>query len=417
MLYSLKYNHFLILFFIFNFLLQLFFFFPGFISQIQIDQLEQALHGGWSDWQSTGFTAFVALLYKIKKHPGIVFFVSLSCLWVSLYRFSKKSEHKLAPFSFAMVAWLPWVIEYSMQLGKDSFVAHVFLLGLSFIDNQKCRYSKWFILLWSVFISILRYNSLLLVLPTIFILNTKRRSAVAISLLVVGIVVGWNIYVPAEKTYPLQYVLLHDLTAIECATNQKIIPDSFVRNPTKQHCERYDPTNGDALFFQSNSPLIHTRVRSGLNNLGMIWFSAILRHPAIYLEHRSKGFIELLSHPHEQWRTWGIVENNWSWHLLFPQISDFFANYWRINENSFFISFWPPIVLLILIAALLRYKGRAKNDILSSALFGSILYIIGFFFLGVVTDGRYLYPVVLMTPVLIINVLFKPRHKYKPAEF
>jgi hypothetical protein len=101
----------------------------------------------------------------------------------------------------------------------------------------------------------------------------------------------------AHNHFPTYKLKLLDIVGISKLSKENLLPKDILFNPNKDYdtlLAEYTSATIDDIYWRSKRPIIH-EPNDELNRSVLIaWINAIKKHPAFYIQNRTKGFLNYL---------------------------------------------------------------------------------------------------------------------------
>jgi len=213
----------------------------------------------------------------------------------------------------------------------------------------------------------------------------------ALSFLLTQIVFyGW---LGAVRQHVHQAIVVFDLGGLTALTGQNHFPVSWTADEErrlKQEC--YDPSQWDGYWRLPPCPFVMQTLEQkklfGSRELMRSWLDAIAGNPLAYLRHRAGHFIALLTAGARTMalESWAIVNPK-------PYPSDRLRPVIALNaalKSTPLFSLWTWFALnLLLLIPAWRLRGAALGNFAWSVSASATVYTLAFFVIGVASDFRY----------------------------
>lgn len=417
-------------------------FYPGFMSPDSIAQLTQARSGAFTDWHPPLMSWLWAFFDRLVPGPigmlllhSIVFWSSLG-LWMMLI--APKWPAIGRCLAVLVVGLFPSVFAPLGTVWKDSAMVAACMLGCALLllaERKRSLVALLFGLLALWYAIAVRYNAVVAVLPLVVYASKefyrqrllspalwRWRDLVAVSAIAVGVMALMLVADSAvthrltrgKSNYPVQQILIHDLTAISIETGSVLVPERFFESEplAVSDLEKiYSPRTVVPLFCCDDS-VARLKTRAGPNvisGLQHTWLDAVLAHPMAYFRHRIQVLGRMLGitekdvcYPYQQ----GIVQNNLG--VVYEETAfqhTFFKGLWRIR-NGFFRA-WTYMAVLAISVTLMIWKRAtllsASRLPLAIAISG-LLYGLAYLFIGTSCDFRMHYWTAAVAVLLVVSL-------------
>jgi len=403
------------------FLINLALFWPGVMTPDSGSQYQQALSGVYSDHHPPMMSFLWHYLAKIYPGPGLIYFLQLTLLYLSLFItlkttsiFTNFKKRPVLLFLIFFIPWWPQILLYAMQIQKDNFFAFSFFLVAAILANFTLteRKIKWPVIL--VLIILIIYGSsvkyqaqfcapiLLTWLSFLLRRSNKLLPKVLMTILVIigilsGIHVINKILVPeSQKSYSWQYVKLYDLAAISIGSEEDLIPGF---NKTKYYSfnalkQKFQASAVDPYIFPEDSILKKSSVPLERDQLWMAWARAVTKHPFLYLKHRARNFGYCLMSRvgfefFQQFLTHVVDSKSVIFAIIYPIMG---------LLGYIFLSQFPVVILGIayFMASIIYWRKSKVAPIIFGFTSIAMLMLVIIFFMSMAGTPRYIYVSVVM---------------------
>lgn len=297
--------------------LAIFIFQPGYLNADAVDQLSQARSGQYSDWHPPVMSWVWSLLDKIAPGALGMFILQVILFWSGLGLLAAFVTPK--PFNQILIVLLGFYPPLFMLLSaviKDILMAAVFLFGFATLlwAGRLRSLTLFFISLFLIMFGMLtRHNAILVAVPLFLyagfiFMDLKPIKIAHLTPLWLGLTTGafffaaafllgrvWSGSITKIESYPIQQIMVHDLTAITLRLKTDFIPDYLAASeqPSMGDLRRiYNIRSLKNLFWPDFTP-IHFKLLTDpaqVKDLTNIWVQTVTEHPRAYLEHRWKVF-------------------------------------------------------------------------------------------------------------------------------
>jgi hypothetical protein len=249
--------------------------------------------------------------------------------------------------------------------------------------------------------------------------TTSGALALASMLLTSAAVGAFNRFAAhAERDFPIQTTLIHDLAGISVQTDHSLIPtyaDPGFDLPLMK--QRYSPRTGDPLMFYPGQPDIQiTNDRRQAEELKILWERSVLRYPRAYLQHRFASFTYLIGI--EQPLTFQLfqLDTDLTMHKSYPRLAEInlsnpdnaAVTYYRqtlipaLQDTPIFRGYAYDLVILSGIGLALYRRRKLQDPLIVALGSGALLHQALLFFAAPAALFRYLYPSVLTCLVILV---------------
>jgi hypothetical protein len=435
---------------LFGFGLTLWAFYPGMLSSDSIASLGEGRSGVIYDQNSAVMSYLLGWLDSIVTGTGLmlvlqaaVFWIAIGLLWRAVYRTSLVAGLAIVAFPF-----LPQILSQIPVIWKDVGMAIALLMTVALVFLAKKTGSKAALLLSPIFLFYgfaARLNSLPAVLPiamwsgfvavSLFQMRsgwTSTAVGVAYFVVMFGLVQIFNIAVTEGRTsYPVQFVLLHDLGAIAVATGEANFPDYVMQRENfsiDAVRARYMPTTIGGLVYANPDqpgdapPLAVTEDASKFRELRSTWWNAVTTNPLIYLTHRLKVFAQLIGISRSVTNQYCDVSYNPpEFRITENPAGRFLKGYFGIFRRPVMQTFFFRGFIWLSLCGFFGYvalKARLRRDwdfvfVLATS---ALLYTAAYFVTAPAADFRYIFwPAIASGLAIIFGIYLLRQEKAIPA--
>lgn len=413
----------------------IFIFQPGYLNADAVDQLGQARSGQYSDWHPPVMSWVWSLLDKVAPGALGMFLLQIILFWSGLGLLAAFVTHK--PFNQILIVLLGFFPPLFMLLSaviKDILMAASFLFGFALL--VWCgRKRSWLLfalgLVFITFAMLTRHNAILIAGPMflyagfIFIdltsLKTPRLSpfwagSIAGTLFFAAAFLLGNMWVGSItkiNLYPVQQIMVHDLTGISLRLKTDFLPDylAISEQPSMKDLRRIYNVRSLKNLYYPDFTKIHFRVLSEpelVDDLTSTWLRVIREHPRAYVEHRWNVLMAIMSisvpkscgpyyYETTIYKPKGYYGNNGGYYSDNPIVDQLFSRM-ELLRNSILYQNWLYVLFSICTVALslfaILFKPLKNKSLLYIALLlggGALMYAAANLFIGVSCDFRYYY--------------------------
>jgi hypothetical protein len=408
-------------------------FYPGLINFDTAEMLNQAVSGYCRDWHSPAIVVLWRVLNQLVPGPAALLGVGLALYSAGALYFAQLSAGRLLPCLgiFALLCLWPPLLNDLVVVGKDQLFATCFMLFIAFLlaALKEGRLGGG-TMLWLVPLLFaacaVRHDSAVLLIPGLALLfrlkwRWKTAGALALgSMLITLAVVGaFNRFVAhAERDFPIQTTLIHDLAGISAQTDHPLIPtyaDPGFDLPLMK--QRYSPRTGDPLMFYPGQPDIQiTNDKRQAEELKILWERSVLRYPRAYLQHRFASFTYLIGIEDPLTFQLFQLDTDLTMHHSYPHLADInlrnpdnaAVNAYRrtiipaLRDTLIFRGYAYDLVILLGIGLALYRRRKLQDQLIVALGSGALLHQAVLFFASPAALFRYLYPTVLTCLVILV---------------
>ncbi|MEN9562849.1 MAG: hypothetical protein RIR73_1093, partial [Chloroflexota bacterium] len=227
--------------------LTIFIFQPGYLNADAVDQLGQARSGQYSDWHPPVMSWVWSLLDKIAPGALGMFILQVILFWSGLGLLAAFVTPKpLKQILIVLIGFYPPLFMLLSAVIKDILMAASFLIGFAILlwAGRQRSLPLFFLSLFLIMFGMLtRHNAILIAAPLFLyagfiFLDLKPIKIVPLSPLWLGLTIGafffalafllgraWSGSITRIESYPIQQIMVHDLTAITLRLKTDFIPD------------------------------------------------------------------------------------------------------------------------------------------------------------------------------------------------
>ncbi len=434
------------------------FFFPGLGDGDTETIILDALTGNYRTWHSA-FLEFL-LHEAIKALPrlrpyDILFLAAMAQYWAAhgiVARVYMLGLWRQCLFVVMSGFFLPAFL-LMLSMNKDSLLCASLLLSYSLLLLAECAHSKvkktLFCAIASVFLFVAtseRHNVFFATIPFCFwlvsILSHTFRLlparlgrahslifavlgiALTISLCIIVDVIE-NKFLNSVDGHPVQMLLTWDLVSISALSGDVCFPDNYANRgvPRLSYLKSlYCEYCADTIFFWQGDvpllPLVHTQIE--LHGLEQSWLHATFKHPAEYLNHRTKAWLSLigaidtdsqiipylfLAEDHPARTMESLYRNS----LLGLSIHRIVPMPHALHIPHYLTRAWFYVLGLVLWYVLYKFKliriARGENFLVASALF----YSAGFYFCISSSNQRFMTYPICVYAIIMVRLLLSSR--------
>ena len=419
-----------------------YFFYPGCMTGDSIFSWSHALRypsPRFYDWHPplVAYVWYLLNLLPFDFNPRYAdLFIAMNILyWVGLILAMRPwIHHKLLWLIFFIyVGFFPPNFAIISQNLKDSLMCAALMAAygsLLVAERQNSRLAFAFGLV-SLFLALgFRHNALFAVFPLamwagfIFHQNnaecTWRKKilvGMAVFITLLACSVTTNSLLTKLPSYPVQGIYTYDLVGISALTGHVYLPE-FYNDDKKQFMFSikgadikgdttsienirllYSPdTNNDVYWYGKGKGLRILHTKEEMDTLQQAWLYAIIQEPLAYLKIRTDLYSSLIGLTHSgQWRYYCMTDD--PTRLKLPDY------YLKMQDSFLFkgIMYIGMIILLFAIACMDRNIFPLHLRVIGAS---ALIYLASYFFIGVGSDFRYLYWLITVSLIMVINMTF-----------
>lgn len=299
--------------------------YPGWMGMDSLDQFNQAVTGQFNDWHSPFITALWRFILSRTQDHAAIFTLQSLVLAMALGGVITQLFVR-APMRWLVCLAVIFTPPLFLRLGitgKDPFALGLFLAAAACAmcaRSQGRPYRRAWQVVGAgllVMAAASRHEMALIAAPIVVLAawpdicrlrsHLVRCAAAALSVPVsvltlitatsaLETVIGLRFDV--EERHAIQQHRLHDLAALSIARNELLIPDAFLSDETVTLADidaRYSSYLSDFLMMSPTpTPLVRRTDPESLKALRSAWLSAVVRHPDLYLQHRTNSYLSAL---------------------------------------------------------------------------------------------------------------------------
>lgn len=415
--------------------LTIFIFQPGYLNADAVDQLGQARSGQYSDWHPPVMSWVWSLLDKIAPGALGMFILQVILFWGGLGLLAAFVTPKpLNQILIVLLGFYPPLFMLLSAVIKDILMAAVFLFGFAILlwAGRLRSLTLFFLSLFFIMFGMLtRHNAILVVAPLflyagfIFI-DLKPIKIARLTPLWLGLTSGvfffavafllgraWSGSITKIESYPIQQIMVHDLTAITLRLKTDFLPDYLAASeqPSMGDLRRiYNIRSLKNLFWPDFTP-IHFKLLTDpaqVEDLTNIWVQTVTEHPRAYLEHRWKVFAATMGitvykacgpyyYEETVYKPKGLYQAGGNYYSENPVTDKLFGLVEPLRESPVYWN-WPYVLLCLIVSALsifTIYKyGFVQSPLAVAALVlsaGASMYALANLFVAISCDFRYVH--------------------------
>jgi hypothetical protein len=398
--------------------LTLFIFYPGVMTYDAKFVYEDIAKGTMGDWQSPVMVWLWSVIDPIAPGAGSMFLLIATTYWAGfgVLSLALASRGKAGALLLPLLAMTPPALAFAGIIWRDVLFATSWLLAASVAFAVSERPSsirlagQALAVVLLVFGVLLRPNALLAapVLAAYIIWLSRvslRKTAILCVPAMIGLfgVVQLTYYglLDAKRQHPLQTIMIFDLGGISHFAKQNQFPVTWSEAESEMLLNGcYQPTMWDIYWRLKPCDFVMGKVEReaglfGTPAIPSAWLTAVLHHPAAYLQHRSAF-------------TWNFLAADnlgmWTADVEHP-MQKVFADRAAFNALVAAHDVLKPTPLLragfwllacIVICGWSWKRSRRREAAFALAVCGSAtIYVLSFYALGVASDFRYGYWAVL----------------------
>jgi hypothetical protein len=398
--------------------LTLLIFYPGIMTFDAKFVYEDIAKHTWGDWQSPAMTVLWALIDPVAPGSASMFLLTAAAYWLAfgLLGFTLAGRSAGLGALPPVLALLPPAFVLVGALWRDVLFAVTWLLAVvltfAVTDRSPRRRLPVQILAFALCCLgvLLRPNSIvaapLLAIYIVWPLQMRWKRTAILFVPAIAAFFGFVqlIYygvLGATRQHPLQSIMIFDLGGISHFTKENQFPVTWNERDTAlllNGC--YRPTEWDLYWRLEPCKFVMHKIETeeklfGTPAIPQAWARAVLQHPIAYLEHRASFMWNFLSGSNLTMWVANIEKPN---EAVFPERPAFavlMVIHDVLKPTVFFrAGFWLLACLLILAMAW-RRRHTPEGAFAIAACGSASLYVLTFFSVGVASDFRYSYWVVL----------------------
>lgn len=286
-------------------------FWPGTYTVDSWNHYGQMMTGNYHDWHSPLMPFIWRVLYRLTHKFSCMYLLEMSMYWFFIFLLLKESRNIVVAIVILLLAMVCIFIPQTVM--KDGFFALSWAIAFVFLI-MSAQYGqawlKWLILPLIIFGLWLRPNTIIAIMPALYIFterylakNAGRAKKLAITVLLSGILVGGYFVfaykiLNAASDYPQYKIKLLDVTGISKVSGTDYMPACIT---SSQYYNRdsvyslYHPASFDQIYWPPSGNHFVPEASAGYNDcITAAWKKAILAHPLIYLRNRYEGFLYYL---------------------------------------------------------------------------------------------------------------------------
>jgi hypothetical protein len=398
--------------------LTLFIFYPGVMTYDAKFVYEDIAKGTMGDWQSPVMVWLWSVIDPIAPGAGSMFLLIATTYWAGfgVLSLALASRGKAGALLLPLLAMTPPALAFAGIIWRDVLFATSWLLAASVAFAVSERSSsvrlagQALAVVLLVFGVLLRPNALLAA-PVLaaYIIWLSRVSLRKTAILYVPAMIGlfgivqlaYYGLLDAKRQHPLQTIMIFDLGGISHFAKQNQFPVTWSEAESERLLNGcYQPTMWDIYWRLKPCDFVMGKVEReaglfGTPAIPSAWLTAVLHHPAAYLQHRSAFMWNFLA-----------ADNlgMWTADVEHP-MQKVFADRAAFNALVAAHDVLKPTPLLragfwllacIVICGWSWKRSRRREAAFALAVCGSAtIYVLSFYALGVASDFRYGYWAVL----------------------
>lgn len=383
-------------------------FFPGFMSFDSFTQLSQARSLRFDDWHPPMMSWLWSQLNRLTDGPQGMLYLQLALLWSGLAIYTVQYRARSLVWLIPLIGFLPWVLNFAGVLWKDVGMAFALLL-LTAIAAGRVTGPRLAVALVLFFYAInLRHNAIVAAVPILLLVLARWRPVLGparlllatlgalLLTLVLGNVINYHL-IGAERTRPLNFIIIDDLSFLSLKEGHSLIPGVPLEQIQTCSTRTISATRllaRDVCLrsFGHEDPMYFMR-----SDRTAAWIAAIGRHPLSYLHFRLAAFGFLLRSPGEEpFYLWhdgvntnklGVIQQPGPATPVVAQFVDktattlpfLFKPYWWLCAGT----------VLLLGSALLRTTTTVRS--VQALLVSALLYALAYLPVTPMADFRYVY--------------------------
>lgn len=389
-------------------------FFPGFMSADSFMQFDQSRSLRFTDWHPPLMSWLWSKLNYLAAGPEGMLYFQLALLWSALAVWCWQYRTRPFVWLIPLIGLLPWVLNFAGVLWKDIGMAFALLLLTGIAAGKVTGWRLGAALLLFFYAINLRHNAIVAAVPVLLLVLARWRpaygparlllttAAALVLTVVIGNVINYRI-IGAERTRPLNFIIVDDLSYLSLKEKRSLIPG--VSLGQIQFCSQRTISETrllarDVCMQGLGKPETVDLMRA---NLQPAWLAAIGRHPVSWLRFRTAAFGFLLRSPEDApfyyWHE-GVVRNKvgvvQQAGVATPLVQDLVENTATALPFLFKPYWWLSAgTVLLLGTALLRTTTTLRN--VQALLVSALLYTLAYLPVTPMADFRYIYWSVLAT--------------------
>lgn len=418
-----------------GFLIVLYVFHPGYLSPDSLNQLQQAIHGSYSEWHPPLMAIIWSYTISFTHSYSILLYIFDILLWISLWimgcwAFRHRPGSPLA-YIIPLLGFTPFIFFLVGVIWKDVFSGLLlfFLIAVSTafdsLSKDSFKRYRFFVLAFGMLLltvaTSIRYNLLpAIVILTVWLMNKYalrtrlnfRKFSTFIFVFGVMVLMSSLIYVEnlgiskiyeVKKDHPNVVVYVDDITMLP--NNDEVIGASPLDSSSKDllqnidnKCKTFTVSRIFCLNDISSQNAAKKLQYSQYQNIQGTWLHAVAEDPtSVATNHLKNGWMFMIDGGLYNWYP-GMATGAPSRVTNSAGLS-FLSKYVYYTSRDFGFIFRPIFWLVISIIIILRARRFAVEQATDIILIeiASITYIFSYFLVMQGFDYRYIYPSVLMT--------------------
>ncbi|MEM7098533.1 MAG: hypothetical protein AAF541_09785 [Pseudomonadota bacterium] len=345
-----------------GFLVQVTYYYPGAVSHdahVAVNSLQAGQSNDWHSplmayWMVSAIGLLPDGLAEVAPTVSV-----LAVFWVGLWLTARGlfGISKLTGVLAALVGWFPPLFMTMFAFGKDSLMVAclTFALGcaLSVDSSRRGQTSCLFFFGWCFLLAAItiRTNAVFAIFPILYIAVLARKWSLKfwgqlaatvmlwISLVVSSQILTYHVF-KAEQAYPLQYVMVSDLFAMNLVRDEFELPPLLLENTPALTAQVFEerhtlgPMVDWALWGDFDINLYQVKTDEEFQTLRDFWLERMASDVGSYLSFKAKFFNSLMTPNGDTAFRW-VLFQGW-WYLLAMLM--LFGIFLRrlLREDSFF---------------------------------------------------------------------------------
>lgn len=397
-------------------------FFPGFMSADSFMQFGQSRTMRYSDWHPPLMSWLWSQLNHLAHGPEGMLYFQLALLWSALGVWCWQYRSRTLVWLIPLVGLLPWVLNFAGVLWKDIGMAFALLL-LTGIAAGKVGGARLALALLLFFYAInLRHNAIVAAVPVLLLVLARWRPALSVGkllltsaaalvlTLVMGNVINYHL-IGAERTKPLNFIIVDDLSYLSLKAQRSLIPGvtlAQIQACSQRTISETRLVARDVCMQSFGQPATSDLMRADLKPA---WIAAIGHDPASYVQFRLAAFGFLLRSPGEKpfyfWHE-GVVKNQFG---VTQHSSTSTVRASQLVYNTavilpfLFKPYWWLCVGFVLLSGSLLLRATATLRTVQGLLVSALLYTLAYLPVTPMADLRYVYWSLLATTMAALLLL------------
>lgn len=401
-------------------------FYPGFMSPDSLDQYAQSVKMDYTDWHPPIMSLVWTLFGKIVSGPQPMLLMQLLILWTSFFILSRVFIKNYSALFFLVILFFfaPYIQNFAGNIWKDVHMSLSWLFAITiminaFYDKRKMRW-------WEASISFLaicygcwlRVNALPGGVPLLaFWIATTFPSSIkgvkqiiifalkTIGLTVVVLIIQFSItelIIKPWKNHIEFKLFVQDLSGIYLKTGEMCFPDFIKNRPefdTAYLRKNYKYHTFDQFWWNADNKLIFPLVQNeeNIKDTRQLWLRTLKKYPLVYLEIKSKGFLDFLRITDSGTRMCTffpyIHPNDFGLSYTPNRMGDYFFKWMYKVEHAIYMKpwFWVLLNFILLGLSFISKLKKIKPPLLALSLSSLFYLAFEFFVFPADTEFRYFY--------------------------